>query len=540
MSYRVSRLGKVFLCLALVIAQCTGLYSSVRAIGGSTVHGYVSSNVSPGIGQSNYSAAGAAMSIKDSLGNLLGQTTVGSDGSFQFIDIPNGYSYLLEIEPPVDNPGSLLPYSMNLDVFGDTDLSQTYHNHLLTMYSQNTVPSEVLFDGINLVDGTPSADPDQQWRNLYIGNSDNGISRAMNIDAMVEGQYIYSNRFSVSIPPADGYFLYQQLNTGFQTFSRGIRDMTPKMNLTRDSYYVFNINTKERASLHTIRVLDQCGTPVPNVGIDGYRHATLTLRSDNTAKTVYAFFNYTTNSNGEISLPTQTQGYLENNDAGLALRLSYLDSASNTIYGLKETVISDPIPDTLVINVTLPQCLPDVTPPIINYGVDHTANSAGWYSTPARVFWMVADPNSAITTQTGCDAATVNNAITTLTCTATSSGGTTSKSVTVRSDSTPPTVSNVSMSFNGTALPLLGIVSGSSSNITANVADNLSGVVKAEFFIDSDPGIGNATDMAISSGKAMASVNISGLGTGSHTLHIRSKDLADNWSTVANYTFIKL
>ena len=85
----------------------------------------------------------------------------------------------------------------------------------------------------------------------------------------------------------------------------------------------------------------------------------------------------------------------------------------------------------------------DTTPPVITPSVTGTAGSNGWYTSDVTVSWAVTDPESATTSQAGCDVTTLSTETvgTTLTCTATSGGGTASSSVTIKLDKTPPTVS---------------------------------------------------------------------------------------------------
>jgi hypothetical protein len=83
----------------------------------------------------------------------------------------------------------------------------------------------------------------------------------------------------------------------------------------------------------------------------------------------------------------------------------------------------------------------DTTPPVVNSVVTGTLGTNGWYTSNVSVSWTVTDPESAISSTSGCTAATVSTdtAGTTFTCTATSTGGTTTKSVTIKRDATPPT-----------------------------------------------------------------------------------------------------
>lgn len=83
----------------------------------------------------------------------------------------------------------------------------------------------------------------------------------------------------------------------------------------------------------------------------------------------------------------------------------------------------------------------DATPPVVTPEREGTLGSRGWYVSDVRVTWTVTDPESAFTT-VGCDPTTIiaDTAGTTLTCTATSYGGSTTASVIVKRDATPPTL----------------------------------------------------------------------------------------------------
>ncbi len=84
----------------------------------------------------------------------------------------------------------------------------------------------------------------------------------------------------------------------------------------------------------------------------------------------------------------------------------------------------------------------DPSPPTITPHVTGQLGANGWYTGDVTVTWDVADAQSPISAATGCDATTidVDTAATTLTCSATSDGGTASASVTVKRDATAPTV----------------------------------------------------------------------------------------------------
>jgi hypothetical protein len=82
----------------------------------------------------------------------------------------------------------------------------------------------------------------------------------------------------------------------------------------------------------------------------------------------------------------------------------------------------------------------DSTPPVITPTVSGTLGSNGWYTGDVQVSWSVTDAQSSITSSTGCDPTTISIDTTgmTLTCSATSAGGTSQQSVTVKRDATPP------------------------------------------------------------------------------------------------------
>jgi hypothetical protein len=84
----------------------------------------------------------------------------------------------------------------------------------------------------------------------------------------------------------------------------------------------------------------------------------------------------------------------------------------------------------------------DHTAPIITPNVVGRSGSAGWYVSNVEVTWAVIDPEGPIESRTGCDRVDVidDTQGVTLTCRATSSGGTASRSATIRKDSSPPAV----------------------------------------------------------------------------------------------------
>lgn len=86
--------------------------------------------------------------------------------------------------------------------------------------------------------------------------------------------------------------------------------------------------------------------------------------------------------------------------------------------------------------------LADLTPPKIAPDVVGTQGSDGWYTSTVTVRWNVSDPESGIASSDGCDPAVIDadTEDSTFTCSATSAGGTNSRTVTIKRDATPPTI----------------------------------------------------------------------------------------------------
>lgn len=100
-------------------------------------------------------------------------------------------------------------------------------------------------------------------------------------------------------------------------------------------------------------------------------------------------------------------------------------------------------PKGLVLNFVTSLCPLDSTPPDIAATVFGPEGSGDWYVGPVDVSWTVADAESGIISTEGCDAVTLTDDTqsATVTCSAVSAGGSSSASVTVAIDQTPPDVS---------------------------------------------------------------------------------------------------
>lgn len=85
---------------------------------------------------------------------------------------------------------------------------------------------------------------------------------------------------------------------------------------------------------------------------------------------------------------------------------------------------------------------PDTTPPVITYHLSPEPNANGWNNADVTLTWSVSDPESTVTTKTGCDTVVQSTETSgaTFTCSATSAGGVSTKTVIVKLDKTAPTV----------------------------------------------------------------------------------------------------
>lgn len=155
---------------------------------------------------------------------------------------------------------------------------------------------------------------------------------------------------------------------------------------------------------------------------------------------------------------------------------------------------------------------PDVTPPVITANVSGTTGSNGWYTSTVGILWNVNDDESDITATSGCAALTVSadQLATTYTCTASSLGGNASESVTVKRDSTNPSVA-----YSGNA----GLYTVDQSvSITCATGDATSGI--AESTCANVSGDAYTFGLGVSSFSASASDNAGNVGGASTSLTV--------------------
>jgi hypothetical protein len=120
------------------------------------------------------------------------------------------------------------------------------------------------------------------------------------------------------------------------------------------------------------------------------------------------------------------------NYLGTAIRASESDPSDACASGACEGLVDGAaFPDTWPLFAT---------PPVVMPHVDGATGGDGWYTSDVTVSWDVNDPQTGVDASTGCETVNVTDdtAGMTFTCSAMSSGGMTSKSVTIKRDATPP------------------------------------------------------------------------------------------------------
>lgn len=127
--------------------------------------------------------------------------------------------------------------------------------------------------------------------------------------------------------------------------------------------------------------------------------------------------------------------------------------------------------DMVPVTANVVDCAPaDTTPPVITPGVSGSLGQNGWYRSDVSLTWTVTDAESVISSSSGCSAVsiTADQGETTYTCTATSAGGTSSRSVTIKRDATPPVITPgdvVDTTWRNTALSQAFVASDATSGL---------------------------------------------------------------------------
>lgn len=156
----------------------------------------------------------------------------------------------------------------------------------------------------------------------------------------------------------------------------------------------------------------------------------------------------------------------------------------------------------------------DLTPPVISR-LGTLPNANGWNNTDVTVHWLVFDLESGIDSSSGCGTTLLTSETpgTTLTCSATNGAGlSSSDSVTVKIDKTPPAVTYTGNAGTYTLDQTI--------NISCSAADNLSGVASNNCVDINAPA--SSFDIGTYTFSASATDNAGNTGTGSTTFTVVS------------------
>lgn len=177
----------------------------------------------------------------------------------------------------------------------------------------------------------------------------------------------------------------------------------------------------------------------------------------------------------------------------------------------------------------------DTIPPTISASKSPAPNANGWNNTDVTVNYTCNDAQSGIASCSPPLTLSTDGVNQSATGTAVDNAGNSSSTTVsgINIDKTAPTAT-------GGAINGWLVIHWANPTVTANVSDNLSGVVSGEYYIDTDPGQGNGKPMTYDAGtgKIKASPVISSGSQGYHTIYMRSKDAAGNWSTTTSVQYL--
>ena len=192
------------------------------------------------------------------------------------------------------------------------------------------------------------------------------------------------------------------------------------------------------------------------------------------------------NASGEVVCGLGALGSGESRDISVSARVG-CSVANGSVLTSEGSVGADVIePDTsnnittLNINTVLlssNQCGVDLDPPRIEVALNGVLGDNGWYRSDVDINWSVSDPDSNINNTTGCDDSTQNSdaANAQYICNALSDGGSSSESVFIKKDATPPSITPVVTGTLGTNGWFV-----SPFTLSFNCSDTLSGIASCE------------------------------------------------------------
>jgi hypothetical protein len=212
------------------------------------------------------------------------------------------------------------------------------------------------------------------------------------------------------------------------------------------------------------------------------------------------------------------------------------DSAGNT----KTLATGDLVAANFPVNLVI--AIGDTTPPIIVPTVTPSPGTTGWNTTiPVTVTWSVKDPESGISSSSGCDPSikSSDTPSLTITCKATNGVGlTSSASVTLNIDATPPVISGLP----APGACILWPPNGKFVQVaTVSAADALSGLAAGTLSVTGasnelqDPKNPDIVITRNSAGAFVVQLRADRLATGTgriYTLNAQARDIAGNISNV--------
>jgi hypothetical protein len=175
---------------------------------------------------------------------------------------------------------------------------------------------------------------------------------------------------------------------------------------------------------------------------------------------------------------------------------------------------------------------PDITAPVVTGHVTATPSQNGWFKQDVMISWTAEDDRGGTLTvpsQTAASQEGENEYTSPEVCD--TAGNCATGKYTVKIDKTAPQIGSLIWTKNPKAVL-------ESTSVRSSVADALSGIGEAEYFIATDPGAGNGATMQVSGNDASVGFGTDFV-TGVYMMGFRVKDQAGNWSQpVSDYLVI--
>ncbi len=511
-----------------------------------------------------FDLANTEVTVKDLDGNKVSNTSVSatSIGQSTFTDS----SGIIQFETPAVTNNGMISNGGNTDSNGETSFAllsgvyysicavingNTYCANNQTISQDTSITIQAVPDApMNLSASSPTNNPYLTW------NAANGatsykvyrdgtyletVTATNHIDSGVtEGTHDYyvtavnaggesdpSNTISILVDKTDPDITYT-LSPAANTNGWNNSNVTVTFNCSDTSSGISSctnpvtVTTEGESQIAT-------GTAVDNAGNSTTINATINL--DKTNPTINYSSSSTPNANGWYGSNVTVTFTCADELSGISSCTSPItvstEGANQTVTGTAVDNAGNTVSTSVDISL-------DKTNPAITYTLTPAPNTDGWNNSDVTVTFSCSDALSGIDTCLGSTTLTNEGANQTVTGSAVdNAGNSVSVTATISIDKTNPTVTNVQVNPN--------VVIKNTNPffvVSANAADQLSGVKYVEYYIDTDPGQGNGTQMSYSGGNASASGNAASLSTGQHTVYVRVQDSAGNWSTSSSTGFV--